>query len=188
MYAATHHFCLATHPPRCDDRVVPARLDATEVERLFRQHGALVYRRALRILGNVDDADEATQEVFVRILRKYETYEARGEVLAWLYRITTHYCLNRIRDRRRRRELFELHVRPSAATHSSASPADMLTLRWLLAEANEQQARAAVYVFLDGMSYREAAELLGVSKRTVGNLVERFRAWAREHLEAGAAR
>jgi RNA polymerase sigma-70 factor (ECF subfamily) len=43
-----------------------------------------------------------------------------------------------------------------------------------------------VYVFLDGMSHEEAAELLGVSKRTVGNLLERFQAWAQEQLEPQA--
>jgi RNA polymerase sigma-70 factor (ECF subfamily) len=56
-------------------------------------------------------------------------------------------------------------------------------LRRLLAEADEQQARAAIYVYLDGMSHEEAAAVLGVSKRTVGNLIDRFLAWANQRSE-----
>jgi RNA polymerase sigma-70 factor (ECF subfamily) len=66
-----------------------------------------------------------------------------------------------------------------------ASPEDVLLMRQLLAEADERQAAAAVYVLMDGMSHEEAAEVLGVSKRTVGNLLERFQAWARERMAAG---
>ena len=57
----------------------------------------------------------------------------------------------------------------------------------LLAEADEKQAQAAVYVYLDGMSHEEAAELLGVSKRTVGNLIDRFVAWAQRRGDKGAS-
>ena len=59
-----------------------------------------------------------------------------------------------------------------------ARPEDLVLIRRLLAAADERQAAAAVYVFLDGMSHEEAAAVLGVSKRTVGNLIERFQAWA----------
>ncbi len=148
-----------------------------EVAQLFRAHGPMVYRRALRLLGNAADAEEAAQEVFVRVIRKGHTYEGRGVLVGWLYRLTTNYCLNLIRDRKRRAELFELHMAHRGADRP-AGPADLVMLRWLLAHADSAQAEAAVYCYLDGLSYREAAELLGVSKRTVGNLLERFQAWA----------
>ena len=66
-------------------------------------------------------------------------------------------------------------------------PEELVLLRRLLETADERQATAAVYVFLDGMSHEEEAALLGVSKRTVGNLLERFQAWAQAQLEPRAS-
>ena len=60
---------------------------------------------------------------------------------------------------------------------------DGLVLRKLLSEAAPDQARAAVYVYIDGMSHQDAAELLNISRRSVGNLLERFNQWARKRLE-----
>jgi RNA polymerase sigma-70 factor (ECF subfamily) len=143
----------------------------------------MVFRRAFRLLGRREDAEEATQEVFVRVLRNHERFEGRSGITTWLYQITTHYCLNLLRDRGRRRQLFgENMQQPEPGATPQAS--ELLHLRRLLTAADEQQAQAAIYVYLDGLSHEEAAELLGVSKRTVGNLIERFLRWAKEQSAA----
>lgn len=156
---------------------------APDLRELFLKHGPMVYRRARQILGNDADAADATQEIFIRALRGAEGFQGQSQVTTWLYKITTNYCLNALRDRRRRRELFEEHVARSPRPEPAA-PADLLTLRRLLVAAPEDQARAAIYVFLDGMSHDEAAELLGVSRRTVGNLLERFQSRAQRAADS----
>jgi RNA polymerase sigma-70 factor (ECF subfamily) len=145
---------------------------------LFSRHGALVYRRALRLLGNAADAEEATQEVFIRVMRGVDRFEGRSQMTTWLYHVTTNYCLNVLRDGARRRELLAEHTPGPAADGGSGG--EWVAMRDLLARADELQARAAVYVYVDGMSHDEAAELLSVSRRTVGNLLDRFVAWARQ--------
>lgn len=160
-------------------------LKVGEVGELFRQHGPMVYRRAFRLLGRREDAEEATQEVFIRVMRSASSFEGRSGVTTWLYQITTHYCLNLLRDRARRRQLWQENAAPEEAPGALAA-SELLHLRRLLAEADEQQARAAVYVYLDGMSHEEAAEVLGVSKRTVGNLIDRFLAWAQQRSAAAS--
>jgi len=154
-----------------------------DVGALFRLHGPMVYRRALRLLGRREDAEEATQEVFVRVMRSSSQFDGRSSMSTWLYQITTNYCLNQLRDRGRRRQLFEQNMQEDDHK-SSASVGDLVLLRRLLVEADEKQAHAAVYVYLDGMSHEEAAAVLGVSKRTVGNLIERFLAWAQKKSQA----
>jgi RNA polymerase sigma-70 factor, ECF subfamily len=166
-----------------------SRDTSQQIASLFDQHGPRVYRRALRLLGNSADAEEATQEIFIRALRSAEGFRHQSQMTTWLYQITTHYCLNLIRDRTRRAELHEEHVAPLADDTDRTAPAhpdDLVLLRRLLSAADERQATAAVYVFLDGMSHEEAAEVLGVSKRTVGNLLERFQAWAGAQVAPGA--
>lgn len=166
-------------PPPPNDAL--SRADSQQISLLFSQHGPRVYRRALRLLGNPADAEEATQEIFIRAFRAAGSFRQQSQMTTWLYQITTNYCLNLIRDRSRRTALHEEHVAPLADDASRTEPVrpdDVVLLRRLLADADERQAAAAVYVFLDGMSHEEAASVLGVSKRTVGNLLERFQEWA----------
>ena len=162
------------------------RSESAAVGELFRKHGAMVFRRAYRILGRREDAEEAMHEVFIRVIRGGDRFEARSGITTWLYQITTNYCLNQLRDRNRRRELFEANVGPPEDL-AEADAGDLLTLRRLLAEADEKQARAVTYVFIDGLSQEETAELLGVSQRTVSNLVERFMKWAQQRTGEGSA-
>lgn len=160
--------------------------NSADLGRLYREHGPSVYRRALRLLGNRADAEEALQEVFMRVLNTDSAPEGKGELTGWLYRVTTNYCLNRIRDQKRRRELMQEHVAPNAKLWTASTPVDLLTLRWLLAHGDERQAQAAIYVYLDGLSYDEASSMLGVSRGTIGNLLERFQSFCAEQLKLPA--
>lgn len=153
------------------------------VDALFEAHLQHVLRRARQMLGNTADAEEVAQEVFIRAMRSLDRFDGASPA-SWLYRITTNECLNRIRDARRRRELFQEHVEPMLRTASSGSPDHAIMLRWLLANADEQQAQCATYVFVDGLTYPEVAELMGVSLRTVNNLIDRFRTWAKDQVAA----
>ena len=159
-----------------------------EIGAFFQKYGSMVYRRARYILGSHEDAEEATQEVFRRVLQKGEGFQQRSRVYTWLYRITTNYCLNQIRDRRRRDELWELEKgREGPPVPHQPAPDKGIQMRRLLSEAEPEQARAAVCVYLDGMSHSEAAKVLSVSRRTVGNLLARFNRWAVDYLEGGGA-
>jgi len=155
-----------------------------QLDQFFRQYGHLVYRRALYLLGRPEDAEEATQEVFIRALKNANEFEERSGVYTWLNRITTNYCLNWLRDKSRRKQLFDRQMQSSRpAFAGEPSPEGMLTMRKLLALADPSWTQAAIYVFVDGMSHKEAAQILGVSRRTVGNLLDRFQKWAIDYLD-----
>ena len=108
-------------------------MDRRELSEIFERYSALVFRRALVLLGNRIDAEDATQEVFVRALKSLDEFRAQAKASTWLYQITTNHCLNVIRDRRRRTELFEEHVASTLATIPGAPDlGDMMLLRRLL--------------------------------------------------------
>lgn len=157
--------------------------DEQLLSRLFQTYSPLVLRRARRLLGSDADAEEAVQDVFLRAMRHPDVLQDEHDLVGWFYRITTNHCLNRIRDAKRRRELFREHIQPTARDRDDAEPDEMMTMRWLLANADEQQARCAAYVYLDELTYDQVAGLMGVSKRTISNLMDRFKAWARAELE-----
>ena len=146
---------------------------------LFQAYAPTIRKRAMALLGTEADADEATQDVFLRIMARPASFDGRSQVSTWLYRVTTNHCLTVLRTRSRHARLLSERVAP-ARTGGGLSVETEVLLRDLLERADPRQAQAAVLVFVDGMTHLEAARALGCSKRTVTNLLSRFTTWARE--------
>jgi RNA polymerase sigma-70 factor, ECF subfamily len=154
-------------------------MERTRTARLIAQHGAMVYRRACALLRDPEEARDVTQEVLWKLTAAGDGL--RDEASSWLYRVTTNACLNRLRARRRQRASLAysaLHADAAAVAEGEAS----CFVRELLAGADTRSVRAAVYVHVADMTYDEAAAALGVSRRTVGYLLERWRVWAQQHV------
>src|SRR5262245_33195805 len=93
---------------------------------LYRTYGPLIYSRCVRLLGDQSAAEDATQETFMRVHRHLAKAPDATEALFWIYRIATNYCLNEIRDRKRRPELCaELPERPDADVHAELADRDL---------------------------------------------------------------
>jgi RNA polymerase sigma-70 factor (ECF subfamily) len=149
---------------------------------LYRQLGPAVYRRCLRLLRNPDAARDATQEVFVKLVRDMDRLEDRDAVLPWLYRVATNHCLNRLRDGRRHGEepLPETYELADGAGRDEL-PARQLATR-VLDRFDAETRAVAVGVLVDGMEHEEVASALGISRRTVARKLERFLVNARKIL------
>lgn len=157
-----------------------------EIEELYRRFGALVRRRARGILGDDQEAMDATQEVFVRVIAAMGEFRGQSQPSTWLYRITTNLCLNRIRDGKRRRDrLAEVAEAGKGTTVAAPTAEERTTLRGLLAHIPEDLAHVAVYYYVDEMDQAEIAKLLGVSRRTIGYRLDRFRELAQARLGEG---
>jgi len=161
-------------------------ISPAEVEALYRRYGATVHRRACALLGGSEaDASDAVQEVFIKVLGSYHEFRGESSPMTWLYRVTTNLCLNRLRDRRRQGELLQqaaLELPPPGTLGPGRRLELTPDIRALLLEFPEQEALAGVYHHVDGMSHEEIAPLLEVSRRTVGNLLARFRERALRRL------
>ncbi|HTE55306.1 MAG TPA: sigma-70 family RNA polymerase sigma factor [Kofleriaceae bacterium] len=154
-----------------------------DLETIYREHGHVVVRRARRILGDEVEAGEILQEVFLSLLDRPDQFEGRSAVTTFLYAMTTNACLNRLRDRRRRSQILAEAIVP-LEIGSGGRPEASLDAASLLARLPERLARVAIYHFLDGMTHDEIAELIGVSRRQVGNLVVRVQEEARRLARA----
>jgi RNA polymerase sigma factor (sigma-70 family) len=157
-------------------------------EEVVREHSARVYRLAYRLTGNKHDAEDLTQEVFVRVFRSLSSYTP-GTFEGWLHRITTNLFLDMARRRQRIR--FEgLGDETVQRLHSGPTPAQAFDERHLdsdIAEALEALApeyRAAVVLCdIEGLSYEEIAVTLGVKLGTVRSRIHRGRAQLRAALD-----
>ena len=149
------------------------------IEVLYRSHGSVVYRRARAILGSEVDAKEALQDIFASLIQRPEQFEGRSSPMTFLYRATTHHCLNRLRNGRNRLRLLQERVAPATERDPAAGPETSTMVADLLRTLPHDIAQAVVYHYVDEMSQAEIAELLGCSRRHVGDLLARFH---RDHV------
>jgi RNA polymerase sigma-70 factor (ECF subfamily) len=154
-------------------------MHALDVEATYRRHGHSVLRRARALMGNEEDARELLQEVFVSLVDHPGQFEGRSDVATWLYSATTHSCLNRLRNERTRRRLLDERAAMSLSG-SGDNPEHKTLLRQLLLRLPNELAEVAVYRYLDGMTHEEIAQLIGCSRRHVGDLLVRLHALAEE--------
>ena len=174
------------------DREVPlAAADAAWVppswDEVVRAHSARVFRLAYRLTGNRHDAEDLTQDVFVRVFRSLADYTP-GTFEGWLHRITTNLFLDNVR-RKQRIRFDALPDDADRVAGDSPSPATEIDDR--LFDPDVQRAldalapefRAAVVLCdIEGLSYEEIAATLGVKLGTVRSRIHRGRAQLRAAL------
>lgn len=154
------------------------------VIRLYREFGPVVYRRCVRLLGDREGARDATQEVFVKLLREERLLGDGEGVLPWIFRVTTHHCLNLRRDGVvRRRAVDGDGIDPLEQVAAAASPyPDRRLAQQVLARFDRTTQAVAVGVLVEGMEREEVAGALGISRRTVHRKLARFLSGARRLL------
>ena len=157
-------------------------------DEVVRDHSARVYRLAYRLTGNRHDAEDLTQEVFVRVFRSLSTYTP-GTFEGWLHRITTNLFLDQARRKQKIR--FDALSDERADRLTSRSPAPEAAYADQRFDDDVEQAlatlppdfRAAVVLCdVEGLSYEEIAEILDAKLGTVRSRIHRGRAMLRAAL------
>ena len=156
---------------------------------VVRTHGARVYRLAYRLTGNAHDAEDLTQDVFVRVFRSLGSYTP-GTFEGWLHRITTNLFLDMVRRRARIR--FEALADDASDRLAGREPTpaqayddthwDDDVQRALDALAPEFRA-AVVLCDIEQLTYEEIADALGIKLGTVRSRIHRGRTQLRAALE-----
>jgi RNA polymerase sigma-70 factor (ECF subfamily) len=153
-------------------------------ERLYKKHAGDVYRYALVVLRNQADAEDVTQTTFMNAYRALERGEQPRSPQNWLIAIAHNVCRQRFRQSQRRPNEVELNeeLAESIVEDDAISAED---IRRALGHLAFNQRAALVMRELEGRSYQEIAEILGVSVSAVETLIFRARRALREQLEEG---
>jgi RNA polymerase sigma-70 factor, ECF subfamily len=135
-------------------------------ERLVRLHERMVLGVAHRLLGRMEDAQDAAQEVFLKLFQK------RGQILGdpkpWLYRVTVNVCNDWYRKRSMNAEPDEHAADPSADALTSITLGERKRLlKEGLQTLGERERAAIVLRDIEGLSTQEVAKILGVEEVTV---------------------
>jgi RNA polymerase sigma-70 factor (ECF subfamily) len=159
-----------------------AGLPAAELERIFGEHHALVFRAAYRITGNASDAEDVLQTVFLRMLKREPDAEPVGHMASFLHRAAVNASLDLIRSRQKVRHVPLDELEPVLAEPAHRSPEREQSsseirewLRGALARLNPRIAQMFILRFFEGKENPEIAQLLETTPGTVAVTLSRTR-------------
>jgi RNA polymerase sigma-70 factor (ECF subfamily) len=171
-----------------DERELVVRATRGNVDAFY----ALIYRHdralrglAYRLLGDQHAMDDALQESYLKAFRALPGFEGDSAFRSWLYRIVYNTCLDELR---RRRKVGHLPIE-AVSHHPDGRPdpgelaTDKLDLAAAVASLSPDTRAAVLLVYVDGMDYRSATEVLGVSRGTLASRLHRGRAQLRRALD-----
>jgi RNA polymerase sigma-70 factor (ECF subfamily) len=173
---------------RCRDRSRDEVLEG-----LVHEHSRLVYRIAYAVFRRHQDAEDATQETFLRVLRYSSKLATVEDPKTWLARIAWRVAVDRNKQQGRKREIaLEDPERPVAEVASSDAPADetmqgaqsSATLERLIGALPDKLREPLILSTLEEMSPREVAATLGINEAAVRSRVFRARQILKEKLSA----
>lgn len=178
-----------------DVELVRAHLagDPGAFPQLVRRHERRIYLVCIRVLGNPDDAADATQDALLMLLRKLDRYREEAAFTTWMHRLTLNVCYDQLRKRKRQPLLRyapvddgpEMDVGPSVADHAD-EVVGTRTAAEALASVPEEFRIALVLADVQDMAYDEIAKVLDVPLGTVKSRVHRGRIALARAIGVGA--
>jgi RNA polymerase sigma-70 factor (ECF subfamily) len=161
------------------------RGDLQAFEQIMREHDRQVFRVALRILGSVEDAQDAAQDVFLRLHRSLNRIDEDRGLGAWLYRVTVNICTDALRTRRKVIPIED--VAPVSPELTPLAHSEQRETRQrvtdALARLPEKERAAVVLREIEGLSTSEVAAILGTSEGTVRAQISMARTKLRKWLQ-----
>ncbi|MFH1809926.1 MAG: sigma-70 family RNA polymerase sigma factor [Pseudomonadota bacterium] len=168
------------------ERLTKVATDREVLRELYELYATRVYSRCRYLLRDDEEARDAMQDVFIKVLGNLEGFRGQASRLTWITRIATNHCLNILRARKARWKTDLLQLGKVAEQtrddeHSQIERLDLL--RALLARCDRQVQELAVYYFVDEMTQEEIAQAVGLSVPTVRKRLRGFLRTARRELE-----
>lgn len=163
-------------------------------ERLYHEHKTLVYNMALHYLQNIEDAEEVTQDVFVKVYHSLAHFQQRSSYKTWIYRITINQCLDFTKKKNSRKRLYLFgskseneseYLNTANFEHPGILMENQEAAAQLFAVINsltENQKTAFLLSKLDGLSNPEIAEIMEMSISAVESLIFRAKGSLQEKL------
>ncbi len=170
--------------------------DSAAFGQLVRRHQSRIQRLAIHLLRNRSEAEDVTQETFIRAYRAIERFDGRSEPYTWLYRIAVNLSLNTLRSRKSSRTSEADDPRMAGVVENASGPqsqdpggqASRKEAYFVLCQGidglSETLRATLILVCIDGRSHEEAAQILGAPEGTIAWRVHEARRKLREYLEA----
>jgi RNA polymerase sigma-70 factor (ECF subfamily) len=172
--------------PPLDDLVARAQAgDQTAFRDLYRQHAGRVYALCLRLTGDAREAEERTQDVFVRLWDKLRSFRGDSAFSSWLHRLAVNVVFNEQRTTSRRERRVTPAADPAVLEQHPRAPIEVssIDLERAIAELPDGAREVFVLFDIEGYGHGEIAELTGIAEGTSKAQLFRARRLLREKLE-----
>lgn len=146
---------------------------ADDIRLGYEQYGPALFRKAERILGSSDGAEDVVHALFVDLYSRGRSRRARD--LSYLYRAVTNRCLNLLRDADRRSELLSRRDAPAVEPRLDRRALDVDLLARLAERLDRKSMEILVCRYVDEMTQEEIASHLSTSRKTVGKRLQQIR-------------
>jgi len=151
----------------------------------YRRHAPMIYRRCLAILGDSEEARDASHDIYLLLVDRLDGFDGKSALSTWIYRVATNHCLNRLRARGvAARAVVAMSECLAQRTEPAQGGERTQLLRWLLGKFNPRTVQIVVHTYYDEMTQTEIAQVVGISERAVRKALKRFREQASALLEA----
>lgn len=163
-------------------------------EKLYHEYKKLVFNVALNYLQNIEDAEEITQDVFVKIYNSVDNFKQESSYKTWIYRITINQCLDYIKQKNSQKRFFifgkksqneQEYLTSSTFEHPGIlmeNKEEAAILFSVINTLTENQKTAFLLSKLDGMSNSEISEIMELSISSIESLVFRAKVTLQEKL------
>lgn len=150
-------------------------MSQTEIDTLYRTYGFIIYGRCIRILGDREDARDAMQVVFMKLLQAYATIRDKEKVVPWIFRAAQNHCFNILRDRRKFAGDVDVETTPCSDTSS-----ERLIHRDLIERIcgfyRKDVVDAVHLTYVEELDQKEIGTITGQSPATIRRNLARFKA------------
>jgi RNA polymerase sigma-70 factor (ECF subfamily) len=167
-----------------------------DFERAYRMYGRQVYSKCLHMVGNEAEAEDLTQEVFLQLFRKMDSFRGESAFSTWLYRIAVNVVLMRLRRKSLatsslegvievREGVFSLEQLLGAPDRALTGAIDRLNLEHAVSQMPAGYKQVFLMHYVEGYGHREIAQLLGLSIGTSKSQLYKARVRLRQLLRGG---
>ena len=159
---------------------------------IVRTYWRKVFNVAYRFVGTYDEAEDLTQEIFLKVFRSLATFDRRANFQTWLISVSRNLCIDRYRSGRRDREVFAREVDAATVQAESSTPSPqarvetqdrVALLREALRGLSPALRTAVLLRDIHELSYQEIAGKLGIAEGTVKSRINRGRAELARQIE-----
>ncbi|MFO7675838.1 MAG: sigma-70 family RNA polymerase sigma factor [bacterium] len=160
------------------DQAPATAAPSDDFERIYLEHRARVFSTAYRFVRNREDAEDVTQDVFIKVYRKMAEFRGDAALSTWVYRITVNTALDLLRRRKRRQA-----VSLDEVSEPSAGPSNLKNLiESMIPTLPEGYRKVFVLHDIEGLKHNEIAEILGITEGASKSQLHRARASLRKAL------
>jgi RNA polymerase sigma-70 factor (ECF subfamily) len=172
------------------------RGDQNAWELIVRQYWRKVFNIAYKFVGKHDEAEDLTQEIFIKIFKSLSSFDRRANFQTWLISVSRNLCIDHYRSVRKERETIDRQVDPNQLTPASTDPGPMAALeqrdrvtllRQALGQLPDTLRTAVLMRDIQEMSYQEIADKLGLPEGTVKSRINRGRTELARHVKKQGA-